>query len=82
MSHMDEPPIPMHLLNAPRLGQLLAVEVPAAGLGRRAWVSVHPQHDADDQAAQRQGWTRSRPDRVFRIRCTDTRCPAVRSPFR
>ena len=71
MTAASEPQIPAQLLSALRLGRMLAVEVAATTPERRAWVSVHPQPQPEDEAAQREGWTRSDLDRVFRVRRTE-----------
>ncbi|WP_205718365.1 hypothetical protein [Actinomadura sp. WMMA1423] len=49
----------MEKLNALRLGQRLAVEVPAGGPGRRAFVTIHPVTTPADDLARREGWKRT-----------------------
>ena len=54
-------------LSALRLGRRLAVEVPASGPTRRAFVSITPTAVALDVQARREGWTRRDDGRSFRL---------------
>ena len=58
---------PAEKLSALRLGRRLAVGVPASEPVRRAFVSITPIKVAQDEQAQREGWTRRGEDRSFRV---------------
>ncbi|MFD0851195.1 hypothetical protein ACFQ07_03145 [Actinomadura adrarensis] len=58
---------PTDKLNALRLGQGLAAEVPASGPGRRAFVTIDPVSTPADAEAHREGWKRSDRNRGFRL---------------
>ncbi|MBL7258859.1 hypothetical protein [Paractinoplanes lichenicola] len=54
-------------LTALRLGRRLAVEVPATGPGRRAFVDITPGGVDADKQARREGWTHRSSARAFRV---------------
>jgi len=57
----------MELLNAPRLGQVLVAEVPAADVDRRAFIAVYPIHTSGDVDAVQGGWKKPVRDRGFNV---------------
>lgn len=57
--------IPVSLIEALRLGTLLAVEVPASDPERLAGVHILPKGEFLDHQAQTEGWKASVPDRTF-----------------
>ena len=63
----DEFGWPLQLLSALRLGQRLAVEVPAADPGRRAFVDITPSAVDADTHARREGWTHRSTARSFTL---------------
>ncbi|MEV4251803.1 hypothetical protein AB0J52_01400 [Spirillospora sp. NPDC049652] len=58
---------PAEKLSALRLGQPLAVEVPGAGPGRRAFVIVRPVTTPADERARQEGWKRADRTREYRL---------------
>ncbi|GIE76472.1 hypothetical protein Aph02nite_24220 [Actinoplanes philippinensis] len=63
----SEPVWPLAKLSALRLGRRLAVEVPATGPGRRAFVDITPRAVAGDAQARHEKWTHKSDARSFRI---------------
>ncbi|WP_211268930.1 hypothetical protein [Actinoplanes subtropicus] len=59
---------PVAKLSALRLGRRLAVEVPAADPGRRAFIDITPGAVEGDTQARRERWTHTSTTRAFRIR--------------
>jgi len=66
-THDDRPQWPTDKLTTLRLGRRLVTEVPACGPGRRAFVDIRPLTTLADRDAGRQGWTRAKRDRTFKI---------------
>src|SRR5215213_5488728 len=58
---------PAEKQTALRLGQPLAVEVPASGPGRRAFVTINPVTTPADHQARQEGWKRADPAREYRL---------------
>ncbi|MEU8661804.1 hypothetical protein [Actinoplanes philippinensis] len=63
----SEPVWPLAKLSALRLGRRLAVEVPATGAGRRAFVDITPRAVEGDAQARHEKWTHKSNTRSFRI---------------
>jgi hypothetical protein len=59
--------IPGPLIEALRLGRVVAVEVQASIPERLAGVTIFPQRCTKDGQAQTEGWQASIPDRSFRV---------------
>ncbi|MBG0565363.1 hypothetical protein [Actinoplanes aureus] len=63
----DELVWPLEKLSALRLGRRLAVEAPATGSERRAFVDITPGAVERDAEALREGWTQRSTARSFRV---------------
>ncbi|WP_329240064.1 hypothetical protein OG417_39230 [Actinoallomurus sp. NBC_01490] len=63
----DGPRRPAEKLTALRLGRPLAVEVPAGGPGRRAFVTIRPVATPADHQARQEGWQRADHAREYRL---------------
>lgn len=61
-------PIPIHLMEALRLGTVLAVEIPASDSARIAGVMIVPLQEAIDRQAKKEGWKARVLDRSFIVR--------------
>jgi hypothetical protein len=64
-------PWPTDRLTALRLGQRLVAEIPAAGPGRRAFITISPILTSADAQARNEGWKRADAQRAFRLQHWD-----------